>query len=80
MVNDLFIPTVSKEKQLENWMRDKRFFASHDVIKWGVDNFYNRADRTKRDLIEQGKVRLCTDFERFSYGYTCKDSVYKYIG
>lgn len=67
----------TKQDELLAWMRNKKTFASHEVIAWGLDNFYNRADRTKRDFVEEGLLIKLSPFEKKWKGYTCKDAVYK---
>ena len=77
MVNDLYL---NKTELLKCWMRNKVVFATHDVIKWGMDNYYCRANRTKQDFRQHGIIRTLTDFEKAGYGFKCKDDVYKWIG
>jgi len=77
MTTDLFL---TKSQQMKNWMRDKRIFATHEVIVWGSKNYYNRANRTKQELWQNKVIRTLSDFEKFSYGYTCKDDVYCWTG
>lgn len=69
---------MSKERELYLWMRSKGIFASHDVIRWGVEHFYLRADRTKRDFLKDGVIRKLTDQEKAFNGFTCKDAVYHF--
>lgn len=71
---DLF---KTKEQQLLDWMKQKGFFASHEVVKWGLDNYYLRADRTKRDLMERGIIKKLSPQEKAFRGFKCKDSVYQ---
>lgn len=51
---DLFL---SKEKQLLNWCKQKKLFSKADVVTYGTQNYYLRADRTIRDFVRQGIVR-----------------------
>ena len=76
MNGDLFI---TKEEALKNFLKQKRYFATHEVIKWGSDNFYNRADRTKRDFQEAGIIKKLDDKEKIFRGFRCKDNVYQFI-
>jgi len=50
---DLFL---TKEQQLENWCRSMKIFSKADIMRYGCDNFYIRADKTIRDMVRQGKV------------------------
>ena len=76
-MTDLF---MNKQEQLKCWMRDKNVFATHDVIRWGSENFYNRADRTKRDFTRKGIIRHLSELEKHAFGYKCKDDVYAWNG
>lgn len=71
---------MTKKQELMNWMRDRHRFATHEILEYGCRNFFNRADRTKRDLVTAGIVRKLNPVEKSGYGYTCKDSVYVWVG
>ena len=77
MTTDMF---MTKKDELKCYLRDRRFFATHDVIEWGTKNFYTRANRTKQDFRVEGLIRTLTDDEKAALGYKCKDDVYKWIG
>lgn len=51
---DLFL---SKEKQLLRWVKQKRIFSKAEIIAYGIENYYLRADRTIRDFVRRGIVR-----------------------
>lgn len=80
MTTELFLNTMTKKAQLECYLRDRRVFKSSDVIKWGTENYSNRADRYKRELAEEGKIRRYTDEEKANAGFNTKESVYVWIG
>ena len=71
---------MTKKDELLNWMQFKKVFASHDVVKWSLDNFHLRADRDKRDFMKEGYIRKLSEFEKTMSGYTCKDAVYEWVG
>lgn len=68
---------MNKKIELLVWMKNKKIFASHEVVKWGTENFYIRADRTKRDFLEQGLIARLPEWRKELYGYKCKDAVYE---
>lgn len=70
------ISNRSKKELLWDWMVLKRTFTTHEVIRWGSEHFYDRADRTKRDLLERGLIRKLTEEEKERRGFKCKDAVY----
>jgi hypothetical protein len=74
---DLFL---TKKEMLENWMRQKGFFATHEVIEWGTRNYYNRSAQTKGDMRISGIIRKLDDGEKAFRGFKCKDEVYEYVG
>jgi hypothetical protein len=69
MVTNLYL---NKEQALEEWCKAKKIFSKADVMRYGCDNFYIRADRTIRELVRQGKV-----MRMFS---ASKMAVYRWIG
>jgi hypothetical protein len=71
---------MNKKLELLKWMKRKEVFATHEVVEWGMRNYYLRADRTKRDFQEQGLIRKLGRLEKECKGYTCKDDVYKAKG
>lgn len=64
--------TTTKEDELLHWMKHVGIFNSVHVRKWGLDNFYIRADRTCRELVEQGKLRRIPYEESILKGYVKK--------
>jgi len=70
-MTDLFL---SKKEQLLEWMQPKVWVKTSEVIKWGVDNFCNRAERYARDLAEEGKItRMDNSMKRLSFGNIKED-------
>jgi hypothetical protein len=67
----------TKEKELLNWIKEKKIVTSHEIMQKGLDMFYIRADRTKRDFQKAGFIRKLTEFEKIMAGYRCKDAVYE---
>jgi hypothetical protein len=67
----------SKRDMLKNWMRQTHVFATHDVIAWGLQNFYNRAIQTKGDLVREGFLCRLEESEKTQRGFICKDEVYE---
>ena len=53
---DLF-DKMTKEEMLAEWCKGKGFFSKADIMRYGLDNFYLRADRTIREWVAEGKVR-----------------------
>lgn len=56
-MTDLFASKLTKKEELFNFIRDKVWCRTSEIISWGSKNFYNRAERTARDLATEGKIR-----------------------
>jgi len=67
---------MSKREQLIKWMQEKKIFATHEIIEWGLQHYYLRADRTKRDLMKIGRIKKLTESEKERLGFNFKDAVY----
>jgi hypothetical protein len=65
-----------KHMQLLKWMRQKKIFSTHEVMQCGLDMFYARADRTKRDFMKQGLIRKLSDWEKEMRNLKSKDAYY----
>ena len=48
---------LSKEERLLRWCRKRGIFSKAEVIAYGTQNYYLRAERTIRDFVLQGIVR-----------------------
>lgn len=66
---DLFTQHLSKKDQLLVWLQEKKYIPTSDVIRWGSENFCNRAERNARQLSGEGKIRRMTSQEKARYGY-----------
>ncbi len=68
---DLF-DNRTKEQKLEDWCKSKKIFSKADIMRYGLDNFYIRADRSIRELVQRGKVMRIFSSTRMAH--------YRYIG
>ena len=60
-------------------MKEVVVFQTYEVIEWGLKNYYTSADRVKRILMEEGKIRKLTPLERMRYGIKSKEAAYKLV-
>lgn len=58
------------------WMQRKKVFKTSDIIRYGSENYSNRASRDARDFAEQGLIRRLSKFELDVRGITSKEGVY----
>ena len=71
--------TISKSEQLKRWMKKEKVFPTSTILWWGYCNHYNRADRTKRDFLQQGLIRRLTDTELKRRRIKSVEGWYKWI-
>ena len=69
---------VTKSDELLEWMKSKGTFANHEIIAWGLRNYYSRALRTSRDFQRDGLIEKLSPQAKEAYGYKCKDDVHIY--
>lgn len=76
MMSDLF---QNKSQQLLTWCRQRRVFSKADLMRYGLDNWYLRCDRTVRSWVQAGLVRRLNDWERKQGGLRGRMAYYCYI-
>ena len=76
---------MSKEKELLFWIRDRGVVRKHEIMEWGLKNYYTRADRTVRDFVASGKVESLSKGIKTIRGFIdrkgkpIKEAVYKFV-
>ncbi|MFA6142479.1 MAG: hypothetical protein WC738_04200 [Candidatus Omnitrophota bacterium] len=75
MVQDLFTKVRhDKKEQLFEFIKARRYVKTSDVIRWGLDNYHNRADRDARDLAGEGRIRrMNTEVKERIFGHLKED-------
>lgn len=78
-MDDLFMkPKTQKEKVLE-FIQQKHWAKTHEVIEFGLKNYMTGADRYARQLAEEGKIkRLAHEDKIFRFG-NIKEGVFEYV-
>ena len=62
MTTDLFAPKLTAKDRLYEWMKSqKRYIKTSEIIRYGVENYSNRADRNARQLAQEGKIKRIDD-------------------
>ena len=69
----------NKREQLLSWCQQKRLFSKADVIAYGLQNYYLRADRSMRDFVHQGLVQRLNDKEKEQRHLTGKMAYYEIV-
>jgi hypothetical protein len=70
------IDTRTDMERLTDWMRTKRYVRTSEVIKWGSENYSNRALRNAQAFAQKNPARLrrLTDDEKHRhFGYIKED-------
>lgn len=67
---------ASNKHSLLMWMLEKKTFKTSDILRFGIENFSNRAGRTAREYAEQGLIRRLSKFELEVKGIKGKEGVY----
>ncbi len=70
---------LSKEEQLLMWCRQKKIFSKAEVITYGTDAYYLRADRTIRDFVQQGIARKLGKAECIQRNLKGKMAWYEFV-
>ena len=47
----------TKKMKLYHWMTEQIVFSTADVLKWGVNNLYNSADKMKQKMVREGLIQ-----------------------
>jgi len=76
-MNDLF---RTKEEALLKFCKNKGYFSKADIMDYGLKNYYLRADRTVRNLVQQGRIRKLPKQECIFRGMNGKMGWYAWIG
>ena len=62
-MTDLFNNTPKKEL-IKQFILSRNWTFTHEVCRWGVDHFYNRALRSAQELCAEGFYRRMTEEEK----------------
>ena len=79
MMHDLLDKRSAKDK-LWDWMKERPYTKTSEVLKWGTKNFSNRAFRNAQTLATEGKIRRLTDDETHKLFGFIKESVWTPTG
>ena len=73
-MTDLFSKEKPKKDQLLDFIRDRVWVRTSEIITWGSKNYYNRAERTARDLASEGLIRrMPEELKKLRFSKTRED-------
>ena len=74
---DLFL---SKKDQIAEFIRQKTWARTSDVMKFGLSIYTTRGDRYARELAEEGRIkRMSDDMKDLRFGPTRED-IWEWVG
>ena len=76
---DLFTEEKSKKEMLLDYIKSIHYARTSQIIAFGSRNFDNRADRNKRLLVEEGRIKKISDEEKNFRFQGTSESIYEYI-
>lgn len=78
-MTDLFTSHLTKKEQLYLFIKGKEFVRTSEVIRWGTENFSNRAERDARQLAQDGLIVRMDDSEKRFRGFNTKEDIWKIV-
>ena len=77
-MSDLFIETkkLSKKAQVYEFIKSKGRARTSEVIKFGTSIFYNRAERSARDLCNESRIWRVADHIKLAIYNNTKEDVW----
>ena len=66
----------TKKELLKNWLREQKVVKTSDVIRFGLQNYYTRAERTARELAEEGYIRRIDESTKQEHYGNIKEEVW----
>ena len=82
MTQDLFLKQTkpkSKKSQLLEWIKQKHYVKTSEILLWGTQNYSNRASRNARQLTQDGNIRRLSHQEIILHFGKISEAVYEYI-
>lgn len=76
---DLFLEKKSKKEQLLDYIREKHYVRTSEVIRWGSAHYDNRADRNARLLAEEGRIKRVSDEEKAFRFQPSKEDIWEFV-
>ena len=75
---DLFLKKSAKDC-LYDFIKTRKYVKTSDILKWGVENYSNRADRNARLLASEGKIKRMDDQKKIMYFGNTKEEAWEII-
>jgi hypothetical protein len=80
IATDLFLEPKTKKQQILDFIKQKKWVRTSEVIAFGLSIYTDRGDRYARDLASEGKIRrMPKDLKNFRFNNT-KESIWEFVG
>ena len=61
------------------WLRERKWAKTSEILRWGTDNYSNRADRNCRLLAQEGKIKRMDKQKKICYFGHIAEEVWEII-
>lgn len=75
-MQDLFL---NKSEQLLQFCKSKYIFSKADIMRFGLENYYLRADRTIREFVRRGMIRRIESQEAYERNLKGRMAYYQFV-
>lgn len=70
----------TKKDLIEDFIRQRHWVKTHEIIAYGLSIFTNRGDRYARDLAQEGKIRRMPDNKKQLRFGDLREDVWEWCG
>jgi hypothetical protein len=73
---------MTDKDKLKNFLTGypSKFIKTSTIIRWGCDNYCNRAARNSRNLCNEGFLKRLSRAEAILNGFTGREGIYEICG
>ena len=68
---------LSDKDALWEFLKTRKYVKTSEIIRWGSQNYSNRADRNCREFAREGRLRRLTDEEVMRHFGCISEGVYE---
>ena len=74
MIQDLLF---NDKDRLKNWLSQRQYVRTSEIIRWGCENYSNRANRNKQEFVQMGLLKRLSHEEKDRLFGLLKEDVYE---
>ena len=76
LVTDMF---KSKKEQIVDFIKQRHYARTSDVIKFGLSIYTNRGDRYARDLAEEGRIKRLDEWNKKMLFKDTREEIWEWV-